>query len=109
MRSAARKLPRVNLLACLCMLRVSSVGRADEPRERIHLHVSWGHRTPSASPFVMQLRGDGISILGASANGLETGEGLEQATWKMRASGGDVDGGDDSSRRLLASWRHDPS
>ena len=66
--------------------------RAAEPEGSLRLSVSWGHRSPPNSRFMVRLAGDGVSISEAVARGLEAWGSLRQGHLRVVAGGGDVDG-----------------
>lgn len=91
-----RFLPNTPLLPVLtgcCLVGFgSSPSPAEEPRLKIPLHVSWGHRAGARAPFQIRLSGEDLAIVAADPAGLEPGEGPRDGTWWTTAGGGDVDG-----------------
>ena len=69
---------------------ISSHGEA-QPQEALPVRLSWGYRSASAVAFSVKLLPEGVTVSGATGNGLESDDSLREGFWETRAGGGDVD------------------
>lgn len=81
-------------LAVLVQLEMagSLTATAAETTSTLQAQITWGHRSPSGTPFTMLFTGAGVTIDEISGQGLESGDGLKDGLWTSRAGGGDIDG-----------------
>ena len=79
-------LPMVLLSVCVIMP-VSTLKAAE-----LKVHISWGHRSASAASFQVKALTEQVDLADTSAEGMETGDQLDNGLWRTTAGAGDVDG-----------------
>ncbi len=63
-----------------------------ETEVQLEVKISWGHRTPSVTPFYVKLMGQGTTLSDPTGQEFESGDGFRDGAYETRAGGGDVDG-----------------
>lgn len=68
-------------------------GAADpSPVQRLKMHLSWGHRSPAATPFYLSFSTNEVAVTDLKPVSFETGDSLQAQVCETRAGAGDVDG-----------------
>jgi hypothetical protein len=65
---------------------------AGEARNQLRVHVSWGHKSPTAESFYTRLLTNDVSLADVATVGFESADRPDDGAWITRAGGGDVDG-----------------
>jgi hypothetical protein len=60
--------------------------------ESVAVHLSWGHRSPTNTDFLVRIRGQEVSLDDFKSEGCEPQDVISGNTARSRAGGGDVDG-----------------
>lgn len=79
-------------LLSICAVMSASTLMAAEPRDELKVHISWGHRSASARVFQIRVLTEQVEIADTLAEGMESGDRLEEGLWRTAAGAGDVDG-----------------
>lgn len=91
-RSGMRALPIIAAFLVVCGW-ASILIAQQPPLAAIQVHMSWGYRAPSNTPFYVKLLPtSGVEISNAHGISLEPGEGLKDGAWQTKAGGGNTAG-----------------
>ncbi len=77
------------LLACVPVVVAEP---AQSPGGPLKVQLSWGHRTPGAASFHVELHGQDLSVTGLKGMSLDAGDSLREGVVESQAGTGDVDG-----------------
>jgi len=83
---------RMAVLALLESLLLCAAALGAETQDKLHVSISWGHRSANTSAFYVKLLTEGVEISEARGQDLESDDAFRGDVWETRAGAGDVDG-----------------
>lgn len=87
-------LPRFIVLEALLICAVAPVSTlaAAESTAELKVHISWGHQSPSATAFAIEVLTERVELVDSSAESMEADDRPDGGLWRTTAGAGDIDG-----------------